>query len=83
MCQCFEVGMAPREFCDRYREHIADMGVVDSDTREQVEQMRTAIGLAESDLVLGQYRYVDTCYLMQKSPLTAILLGLPITESFP
>jgi len=58
----FEVGMTPREFCDRYREHIADMGVMDGDTREQVEQMRTAIGLAESDLVLGQYKVCGHCY---------------------
>ena len=52
----FEVGMTPREFCDRYREQIAGAGVSEGETREQVEQTRTALGLAEKDLVLGQYK---------------------------
>ncbi|KZV71243.1 glycosyltransferase family 2 protein [Peniophora sp. CONT] len=52
----FEVGMTPREFCDRYREQIAQAGVVEGDTREQVEQSRTALGLDEADVVLGQYK---------------------------
>jgi chitin synthase len=52
----FEVGMTPREFCDRYHEQISGAGVVEGDNREQVEQARTALGLAENDLVMGQYK---------------------------
>ncbi|KAI0027842.1 glycosyltransferase family 2 protein [Vararia minispora EC-137] len=59
----FEVGMTPREFCDRYREQIAAAGVIEGDNREQVEQARTALGLEESDLVMGQYKV----FLSQKA----------------
>ncbi|TFY81864.1 hypothetical protein EWM64_g2154 [Hericium alpestre] len=52
----FEVGMTPREFCDRYRGQIADVGIMEGETREQIEQARTTLNLSESDLVLGQYK---------------------------
>ncbi|KAI0049900.1 glycosyltransferase family 2 protein [Auriscalpium vulgare] len=52
----FEVGMTPREFCDRYRDQIAEIGVHEGESREQVEQARTALNLGPSDLVLGQYK---------------------------
>ncbi|KAA1474601.1 glycosyltransferase family 2 protein [Dentipellis sp. KUC8613] len=59
----FEVGMTPREFCDRYREQIAEVGIIEGETREQIEQARTALGLGDSDLVLGQYKV----FLSQKA----------------
>ncbi|KAI0315785.1 glycosyltransferase family 2 protein [Amylostereum chailletii] len=52
----FEVGMTPREFCDRYREQIAGAGVVEGDTREQIDQARSVLDLKDKDLVLGQYK---------------------------
>ncbi|KII91880.1 glycosyltransferase family 2 protein [Plicaturopsis crispa FD-325 SS-3] len=52
----FEVGMTPDEFCERYREPLGAMGIVEGDTREQVEQSRSALGLQERDIVLGQHK---------------------------
>ena len=52
----FEVGMTPREFCDRYREKLAGVGITEGESREQIEQARTALGFKDNDLVLGQYK---------------------------
>jgi chitin synthase len=52
----FEVGMTPEEFCDRYREGLNAAGVTEGSTRELVGQARTAFGLGEKNLVLGQHR---------------------------
>ncbi|KAI0062534.1 glycosyltransferase family 2 protein [Artomyces pyxidatus] len=52
----FEVGMTPREFCDRYRERLAAAGIVEGETRAQVDQARAILGFDENDLVLGQYK---------------------------
>ncbi|KAJ7647442.1 glycosyltransferase family 2 protein [Roridomyces roridus] len=52
----FEVGMTVDEFCERYGSGMADAGVVEGDPRERVEQARTAVGLAEKDLVVGVHK---------------------------
>ncbi|PPQ68466.1 hypothetical protein CVT24_005563 [Panaeolus cyanescens] len=52
----FEVNMTPSEFCDRYREGLASSGVVEGDEREVVQQARTACGLLDKDIVLGQHK---------------------------
>ncbi|KAF8625844.1 hypothetical protein AX17_006740 [Amanita inopinata Kibby_2008] len=52
----FEVGMMPSEFCERYREGLEDKGVVEGEERERIEQARTAFGLEERDLLIGQQK---------------------------
>ncbi|KAH9984858.1 glycosyltransferase family 2 protein [Russula vinacea] len=52
----FEVGMTPREFCDRYREKLAGVGITEGESREQIERARGVLGLKDNDLVLGQYK---------------------------
>ncbi|KAG6377810.1 P-loop containing nucleoside triphosphate hydrolase protein [Boletus reticuloceps] len=52
----FEVGLTLDEFCTRYREPMAKMGVMDGSTKEKVEQTRNALSLQETDIVLGQYK---------------------------
>lgn len=52
----FEVGMTPEEFCERYREGLDAAGVMEGDGRERAAQARTAFGLGERDLVLGQHK---------------------------
>ena len=52
----FEVGMTPEEFCDRYRDGLTAGGVTEGHDREMVAQARTAFGLGEKDLVLGQHK---------------------------
>lgn len=56
----FEVGMTPREFCDRYREKLAGVGIMEGESREQIERARSALGFKDNDLVLGQYK-VSAC----------------------
>ena len=50
----FKVGMTLEEFCDRYRDGLTASGVTEGHDREMVAQARTAYGLGEKDLVLGQ-----------------------------
>lgn len=52
----FEVRMTPEEFCDRYRDGLTAGGVTEGHEREMVAQARTAFGLREKDLVLGQHK---------------------------
>lgn len=49
----FEVNMTPDEFVTRYRQPLANLGVVEGDPREQAAQAWTALGLKERDVVLG------------------------------
>ena len=48
--------MTPEEFCDRYRELLAELGVIEDSDPEQVEQSRTALSLQARDVVLGQHK---------------------------
>ncbi|KAF8870157.1 P-loop containing nucleoside triphosphate hydrolase protein [Infundibulicybe gibba] len=50
----FEVGMTPDEFCKRYKESLDAIGVSEGSEQERVEQARTAFGVDEKDIVLGQ-----------------------------
>ena len=54
----FEVGLAPDEFCTRYREPMTKMGVLDGSAKEKVERTRGVLGLQETDIVLGQYKVI-------------------------
>lgn len=49
----FEANMTLDEFIDRYKAQFTLLNVVEGDTREQIEQARTALGLEEKDGVLG------------------------------
>ncbi|KAF8438194.1 hypothetical protein L210DRAFT_3647176 [Boletus edulis BED1] len=51
----FEVGLTLDEFCTRYGEPMAKMGVMDGSAKEKVEETRNVLGLQETDIVLGQY----------------------------
>ena len=50
----FPVGMTHREFVDRYWEPLAALGISEGSNQERVEQTRTAMGLGDHDVVLGQ-----------------------------
>ncbi|KAF8634990.1 hypothetical protein AX15_000605 [Amanita polypyramis BW_CC] len=52
----FEASLTPREFCERYREGLEVAGVTEGGELERVEQARTAYGLDEADVVLGQQK---------------------------
>lgn len=52
----FEVGMTPAEFCSRYSQGLQDVGVVEGDEREIIEQARKVHGLGERHLVLGVHK---------------------------
>ncbi|KAH9903379.1 glycosyltransferase family 2 protein [Cubamyces lactineus] len=49
----FEAMMTPNEFTQRYQSLLQSVGVTEGDSRQQVEQSRTALGLQERDIVLG------------------------------
>ncbi|KAK1228060.1 hypothetical protein PQX77_008912 [Marasmius sp. AFHP31] len=49
----FEVNMTPEEFCERYREGLAEGGVMEGTEKERVQQARTAFSLESMDIVLG------------------------------
>ena len=57
----FEVGLTPDEFCTRYKEPMAKMGVMDGSAKEKVERTRTFLGLSETDLVVGQFKVPFIC----------------------
>lgn len=54
----FEVGMAPDEFCQRYRDPMGKVLLGDGNETpaERIERMRVALGLGETDVVLGQHK---------------------------
>ncbi|KAG6370506.1 hypothetical protein JVT61DRAFT_11435 [Boletus reticuloceps] len=52
----FEVGLTLDEFCTRYGEPMAKMGVMDGSVKEKVKQTRNVLGLQETDIVLSQYK---------------------------
>ncbi|KAK1215118.1 hypothetical protein PQX77_022290 [Marasmius sp. AFHP31] len=47
----FEVNMTPNEFCERYEEGMAEVGVMEGTEKERVQQARTAFGLESMDIV--------------------------------
>ncbi|KIJ64935.1 glycosyltransferase family 2 protein [Hydnomerulius pinastri MD-312] len=52
----FEAGMTPDEFCQRYKDPIYALGVLDGAPRDKVERTRSLLNLKEFDMVLGQYK---------------------------
>jgi chitin synthase len=52
----FEVNMTPDEFCERYKLGLEAGGVTEGGSTERVQQARTAFGLAEPDVVVGQHK---------------------------
>lgn len=52
----FEASLTPREFCDRYKDGMENAGVVEGGERERAEQVRTAFGMAEADIAVGQQK---------------------------
>ncbi|KAF8557535.1 P-loop containing nucleoside triphosphate hydrolase protein [Imleria badia] len=52
----FEVGLTPEEFCARYKDPMAKLGVVDGSAKEKVEQTRNILGLQEINMVLEQFK---------------------------
>ena len=52
----FEANMTPDEFCDRYKDQIGVLGIIEGTPSERIEQARTALGLEAQDVVLGQYK---------------------------
>jgi chitin synthase len=52
----FEVGMTPEEFCERYKEPLDIVGIVEGDSGERVLQAATAFSFGERDVVLGQHK---------------------------
>ncbi|TFK52854.1 glycosyltransferase family 2 protein [Heliocybe sulcata] len=52
----FEVNMMPEEFTERYKESLASLGVAEGGPQEQIIQARTALGLEEKDIAIGQHK---------------------------
>ncbi|KAF4579719.1 hypothetical protein EYR40_000103 [Pleurotus pulmonarius] len=52
----FEVGMTPDEFSERYKDGLEAAGVTEGTSGERVQQARTAFGMGDSDIVLGQHK---------------------------
>ena len=50
----FEVNITPEEFCEWYSEGLEGGGISEGDARE--DQARTAFGLGDRGLVLGQHK---------------------------
>ncbi|KAF8439408.1 hypothetical protein L210DRAFT_3673100 [Boletus edulis BED1] len=57
----FEVGLTLDEFCTRYGEPMAKMGMMDGSAKEKVEQTRNILALQETNIVLGQYKISFQC----------------------
>ena len=56
LCKHFRSWNDPEEFCDCYRDGLTASGITEGHEREMVGQARTAFGLGEKDLVLGQHK---------------------------
>ena len=71
----FEVGMTPEEFCERYRDSLEAVGISEGDEKEQVQQARTALGLGEKDVVLGQQKVCLFCQSILLSHILQVFLS--------
>jgi chitin synthase len=49
----FEVSMLPSEFCERYQDQLAMLGVSEGNESERIAQASTALDLGPSDIVEG------------------------------
>ena len=53
----FEASMTPIEFCDRYRDQLKVLGVPNEEEPiAKVVTARNALGLAESDIIVGKFK---------------------------
>ena len=57
----FEVGLTPDEFCTRYKEPLAKMGVMDGSVKEKAQQTRNILDLQENNMILRQYKVIFKC----------------------
>lgn len=57
----FQASMLPSEFCDRYKDHLAELNVFEGDEMTRVHQARTALGLEDRDIVVGRYKVWYLC----------------------
>jgi chitin synthase len=55
-----------RKFCDQYKDRLEDGAVIEGGEREHVKQARTAFGLAEADVVMGQQKVLLSQFAFQK-----------------
>lgn len=60
----FEASMTPEEFCDRYKDQIHSLGIIEGSFTEQVQQVRTSLGLQEKDVVSGQHKVTRHCIMI-------------------
>ena len=82
----FEVGLTPEEFCTRYKEPMAKMGVADGSAKEKFERTRQILGLQEIDMVLGQYKVnFKRIHVMEyeDSHHITLYLGLLVSSGIP
>jgi chitin synthase len=78
-----QVGMTPEEFCERYKEGLDMVGVSEGDERERAMQARTAFGLGDKDLVLGQHKVMVWILSERFKVIDGRFLGVFIAESIP
>ncbi|EJD51949.1 glycosyltransferase family 2 protein [Auricularia subglabra TFB-10046 SS5] len=52
----FEVSMTPAEFCVRYKDPLVALNLSEGPEADRVGLARKAVGLAEHDVVLGQFK---------------------------
>ncbi len=77
----FEVGMTPDEFSERYKDGLEAAGVTEGTSGERVQQARTAFGMGDSDIVLGQHK---VCLIIKcLHPRVDLRIGFPVTSRFP
>ena len=62
----FEASLTSREFCNRYKDRWEYGAVIEGGERECVKQARTAFGLAEADMVMGQQKVLLSQFAFQK-----------------
>ena len=78
----FEANMMPEEFCDRYKDQMAELGIIEGEPAEHIEQARTALGLGNHDVVLGQHK-VCNCPFSPSSECSVSFAGLSHTYRVP
>jgi chitin synthase len=52
----FEVSMLPSEFCERYQDQLAMLGISEGNDSERIAQARTALDLSSNDIVQGNHK---------------------------
>ncbi|KAK1233329.1 hypothetical protein PQX77_003517 [Marasmius sp. AFHP31] len=68
----FEVNVTPDEFCERYGEGMAEVGVTEGMEKERVQQVRTVFELESMDTVLGNQQVM---FLLSAKRFTNSFVG--------